>query len=58
MSCADFRQNWDNIDYRHIDHLTLRKVQAMELAKHVKIHTSQLLRNINSFSTTIMYVMC
>ena len=23
MSCADFRQNWDNIDYRHINHLTL-----------------------------------
>ena len=39
-----FRQNGDNVDYRHISHLTLRKVQAMEPAKHVKTHTSQLLR--------------
>ena len=41
MSCADFRQNWDNIDYRHINHLTLHTVQAMELAKHVKTQNSR-----------------
>ena len=41
MSCADFRQNWDNIDYRHINHLTLHTVQAMELAKHVKTLNSR-----------------
>ena len=41
MSCADFCQNWDNIDYRHINHLTLHTVQAMELAKHVKTQNSR-----------------
>ena len=39
MSCADFRQNWDNVDYRHINHLTLHTMQAIELAKHVKKDT-------------------
>ena len=39
MSCADFRQNWDNIDYRHINHLTLHTVQ--ELATHVKTQNSR-----------------
>ena len=36
-----FRQNQDNIDCRHIDHLALHKVQAMELTKNMKTHNSQ-----------------
>ena len=45
MSCAHFLQNLDNIDYRHINHLTLRKVQAMETGEaREDTHTSQLLR--------------
>ena len=31
----------DNIDCRHMDHLTLHKVKAMELAKNVKRQNSQ-----------------
>ena len=38
---ASRAQNWDNIDYRHINHLTLHTVQAMELAKHVKTQNSR-----------------
>ena len=36
MACADFRKHRDNIDCRHIGHLTPHEVQAMELAKNVK----------------------
>ena len=35
------RQNRDNIDCCHIDHLALHKLQAMELAKNMKTHNSQ-----------------
>ena len=37
MTCADFLELRDNIDCRHIGHLTPQEVQAMELAKNVKI---------------------
>ena len=53
MSCADFRQNWDNIDYRHINHLTLHTVQALELAKHVK--TTDFARPRLFDSTTLLH---
>ena len=36
-----FRQNPDNIDCRHKDHLAPHKVQAMQLAKNMKTHNSQ-----------------
>ena len=34
-----FRQNQDNMDCRHIDHLAQHKVQAMQLAINMKTHT-------------------
>ena len=36
-----FRQNRDNIDCSHIDHLALHTGQAMQLAKNMKTHNSQ-----------------
>ena len=36
-----FRQNRDNVDCRHIDHLALHKVQATQLVKNIKAHNSQ-----------------
>ena len=34
-------RTWDSIDCRHIDHLALHQVQAMELVKNMKTHNSQ-----------------
>ena len=39
----------DNIDCRHVDHLSLNEVQAMELAKNVKRQNSQFWLCIESY---------